>query len=413
MVKELKEYRRWAWNCFRDSTCKHVFTWHLKNAAYDNICPALTRYQFDCYSAQGKMGELARCLIEGEIEWSDKLLEVIYNDPICGACSYNCGRVTEMNPSDVIQAMRAQALKDGQTPPGGFKEFLDNLRQYHNPYQKQDADRAKWVARLPKKLQESATDTKTKTKVLLYVGCTPLRDANAAKVAQDAATVLIKAGVDVGVLGERERCCGHPALKMGDTDEFNAYAKENIQMFNDMGIEKLVVTCPLCYSTFKRDYPNVGMKMNFEVVHILPMVAELIAKGQLKLTKPVNMTATYHDPCHLGRLSDFGITGTDDVSGIYKEPRQIIEAIPGLSFVEMFRTKDDAWCCGAGSWLRHGALDMARWTADERIKEAEASGAQALLTYCPHCEENLTEAAGRGQGGMQVYDLLDLVLKAI
>jgi len=413
MVKELKEYRRWAWNCFRDSTCKHVFSWHLKNAAYDNICPAMTRYQFDCYSAQGKMGELARGLIEGEIEWDDKLLDVIYRDPICGACSYNCGRVTEMNPSDVIQAMRAQALKDGQTPPGGFNEFLTNLRQYHNPYKKADADRNKWLTKLPKKLQESTVAAGAKTKVLLYVGCTPLRDAAGAKVAQDAASVLIKAGLDVGVLGERERCCGHPALKMGDTDEFNAYAKENIQMFNDMGIEKLIVTCPLCFSTFRRDYPGVGMKMNFEVVHILQIVAELIRDGKLKLTKPVNMTATYHDPCHLGRLCDKGITGTDDVKGIYEEPREIIDAIPGLDLVEMYRIKDDAWCCGAGSWMRHGMLDMAQWTGDQRISEAEAVGAQSLITYCPHCEENLDEAAGRSDKGMQVYDLLDLVLKAL
>lgn len=413
MVKELKEYRRWAWNCFRDSMCKHIFTWHLKSADYDDICPPLARYQFDCYSGQGKMGELARGLIEGEIEWSDKLLEVIYNDPICGACSYICGRITEMQPSDVIQAMRAQAIKDGQTPPGGFKEFLEGQREFMNPYRKRDEDRTKWLAGLPSDLTEGISTSGTKTKTLLYVGCFPLRDEAGEKMARDAATTLLKAGTDVGILGEAERCCGNPSLRLGDTDNFVSFAKENIKQFNEMGIERLVTICPFCYSTFKRDYPDIGEKMNFEVVHILPLVDQLIKEGKLKLTKPVNLTATYHDPCHLSRLNGYGSSGTDDFSGICWEPRNILKSIPGLSFVEMNRTRDDNWCCGAGGWLRNGYYDMAQWTARKRTEEAKATGAEALVTYCPHCEENLTDATAKNGDGLTVYDLLDLVLKSI
>ena len=413
MVKELKEYRRWAWNCFRDSMCKHVFTWHVKSADYDDICPPLARHKFDCYSAQGKMGDLARGLIEGEIEWSDKLLEVIYNDPICGACSYICGRITDMQPSDVIQAMRAQAIKDGQTPPGGFKEFLDGQREFMNPYRKQDEDRTKWVSGLPSDLAKGMSTSGTKTKTLLYVGCFPLRDEAGEKMARDAVTVLLKAGVDVGILGEAERCCGNPSLRLGDTDNFISFAKENIKQFNEMGIERLVTICPFCYSTFKRDYPDIGEKMNFEVVHILPLVDQLIKEGKLKLTKPVNLTVTYHDPCHLSRLNDHGVSGTDDFSGICWEPRNILNSIPGLNFVEMNRNRDDSWCCGAGSWLRNGYYDMAQWTAQKRIDEAKATGAEALVTYCPHCEENLTDAASKNGDGLTVHDLLDLVLKAL
>jgi Fe-S oxidoreductase len=413
MVKELKEYRSWAWNCFRDSMCKHVFTWHVKSADYDDICPPLARYQFDCYSAQGKMGDLARCLIEGEIEWSDKLLDVIYNDPICGACSYICGRITDMQPSDVIQAMRAQAVKDGQTLPGGFQEFLEGQREFMNPYRKKDEDRIKWVSGLPSDLAKGINTSGTKTKTLLYVGCFPLRDEAGEKMARDAVTVLLKAGVDVGILGETERCCGNPSLRLGDTDSFVSFAKENIKQFNEMGIERLVTICPFCYSTFKRDYPDIGEKMNFEVVHILPLVDQLIKEGKLKLTRPVNLTVTYHDPCHLSRLNDHGVSGTDDFSGICWEPRNILNSIPGINFVEMNRVRDDSWCCGAGSWLRNGYYDMAQWTAQKRIEEAKATGAEALVTYCPHCEENLTDATSKDGDGLTVYDLLDLVLKSL
>jgi len=415
MIKELQEYRHWCWNCFRDSMCKHVFTWHVKNADYDENCPTLARYKFDAYAGQGKMGDLARAMIEGEIKWSDKLLEVMYQDPLCGACDYCCGRVAEMQPAQVMQAMRAQAIKDGMSPPAGFKTFLDDLREYLNPYKKHDAQRTNWIKGLPAELADAIPETKvgSRTKTLLYVGCFPLREPAAEKMAQDAATALIKAGVDVGILGEKERCCGNPSLRMGDLDSFKAFAKENIKMFNEMGVKKLVTICPFCYSTFKRDYPDVGDKMNFEVVHILEMVDDLIKEGKLKLTRPLNMTVTYHDPCHLGRLSGYGISGTDDFSGKYQEPRSIINSLPGVNLVEMYRTKDDSWCCGAGSWLRNGYIDLAQWTADKRIEEAETTGAEALVTYCPHCEENLGEAIQRRGNGMKMYDLMDLVLQAL
>jgi len=415
MVKELQEYRHNVWNCFRDSMCKHVFTWHLRDTNYNDICPTLARYKFDAYAAQGKYGDIARSLIEGELEWSDTLLKVIYEDPICGACSYICGRIFEGQPSDVIQAMRVKALRDGMTPPGGFKTFLDDLREYLNPFRKRDAERINWLKGLPTELAEgiSVPSPASKTKALLYVGCFPLREPSAEKMAQDAVAALIKAGVDVGILGESERCCGNPSLRLGDMDQFTAFAKDNIKMFNDMGIEKLVTICPFCYSTFKRDYPDVGDKMNFEVVHILDLVDQLIKEGKLKLTKPINLTVTYHDPCHLGRLSNYGISGSDDFFGKYEEPRNIIKSIPGLNLVEMNRIKDDAWCCGAGGWLRNGYLETAQWTADQRIEEARGTGAEALVTYCPHCEENLGEAIQRQGNGMKIYDLLDLVLQAL
>ena len=412
-MKELKDYRRWTWNCFRDSQCKQVFTWHTKNADCYQICPSISRYKFDCYAAQGKL-DLARAIIEGEMGWSDKLLEVIYQDPLCGACDYICGRIKEIQPAQVIQAMRANAIKDGIAPPGGFKAFLDDLREYLNPYRKYDAERINWLKGLSAELPEGiSTEKGAKTETLLYVGCFPLREPGAQKMAQDAATALIKAGVDVGILGEKERCCGNPSLRMGDVDSFIAFAKENIKMFNDMGVKKLVTICPFCYSTFKRDYPDVGDKMNFEVVHIIELVDQLIAQGKLRLAKPINLSVTYHDPCHLGRISDAGISGTGTFTGIYTQPRRILSRIPGVELVEMDRNKDDSWCCGAGGWLRNGYLELARWTADKRIEEAEATGAEALVTYCPHCEENLGEAIQRRGNKIKIYDLLDLVLQGL
>lgn len=412
MVKELEEYKHWCWNCFRDSVCKHVFMWHLRNADFDDICPSLAAHKFDAYSAQGKMGELARALIEGDLQWSDKLLEIIYKDPICGACDYNCGRIMEMQPAQVIQAMRVKAIRDGMSPPGELKTFLENLRKYLNPYKKFDAERNNWIKGLPADLGEGIA-AGTKTRTLLYVGCVPLRDAEAEKMPQTAVKLLAKAGMDVGILGERERCCGNPSLRMGDMEQFLAFAKENIKMFHQMGVEKVITTCPFCYSTLRRDYAEVGDRMNFEVVHIIEVVDQLIKDGRLRPTKPIPLTVTWHDPCHLGRMSSAGISGTGDFTGIYQQPRAILNSIPGVKLVEMDRKKDYSWCCGGGGWMRNGYHDFAQWTAVQRINEAKTTGAEALVTYCPHGEENLGEALQSQGNKMKLCSLLDLVWQAL
>ena len=413
-MKQLQDYRQWAWNCFREGMCKHVFPWHLRSSEFYQICPSISRFKFDVYSAQGRL-DIARAMIEGELEESDKLLEAIYACQLCCSCDYICGRVKEIQPGLVIQAMRAQHVTgEGKAPPAEFKPFLDDLREYLNPYKKPNAVRTNWLKGIePETVAGISTPQTNKGDALLYVGCAPLRDPAAEQMPKTAINLLSRAGINVGILGEKERCCGNPSLRIGDVNQFIAFAKENIKLFNGLGVEKIIVTCPFCYSSFKRDYPEVGDKMNFEVVHILELMDQLLKEGKLKLTNPVNLKATYHDPCHLGRLNGPGIRGTGNATGIYEQPRSILKSIPGMQLVEMDRIKDDAFCCGAGSWMRNGYLDFALWTANERIKEAKSTGVHALVTYCPHCEENLGDAVKNSNEKMEILNLLDLVLEAM
>ncbi|MFC2032799.1 (Fe-S)-binding protein, partial [Chloroflexota bacterium] len=225
--------------------------------------------------------------------------------------------------------------------------------------------------------------------------------------------LLIKAGVDINILGEQEKCCGNPSLRMGDQAEFIAFAKENIKKFNELGVKKVVCTCPFCYSTFRRDYPEVGEKMNFEVTHILEFVGQLIKEKKLRPRKVKKLTVTYHDPCHLGRIGSNGVSGTGAFTGMYDIPRNILQSIPGVRLVEMERIKDDSLCCGAGSWMKNAYPDFAQWTATERITEARTTGAEALVTYCPHCEENFGDILKSSGNDMKLYNLLDLVLGAL
>ena len=182
--------------------------------------------------------------------------------------------------------------------------------------------------------------------------------------------------MDYGCLGKDEKCCGSVMLRMGDP-EFERLAAENIKMFNDLGIETLISSCAGCFKTIKEDYPKVG-KMHFEVLHTVEFLRCLYEDKKLVFKNPVEKRVTYHDPCHLGRAS-----------GVYDDPRFIMEMIPGLELIEMPRNREYSRCCGAGGGLKSGYPDIQNKMAQRRVKEAEETGAEELVSACPFCFQGL------------------------
>jgi Fe-S oxidoreductase len=175
------------------------------------------------------------------------------------------------------------------------------------------------------------------------------------------------------------------------------------------------------------------MKPEVEVLHITQYLDRLIKEGRLELTKKVPMTVTYHDPCHLGRLGEpwihwqgkeYKVMGQMIVhdppkkyrrgaGGVYEPPRDILKSIPGLNFVEMYRIKEYAWCCGAGGGVIDAFPDFAAWTGAERLREAKAVGAEAIVSACPWCKRNFLDAARETGDEIEVYDIIELVQKAL
>jgi Fe-S oxidoreductase len=414
-MKEIKDevYRKWAWNCYRESMCKGMWPWHVRGERFSIVCPSLSRYKFDAYSAQGRL-DIARAIIEDELEPQEAMLEPMYHCTLCGGCDYICGRIKEMNPNKIIQAVRNELVRTGTGPIPGFKPILDNIAEASNPYGKANSTRTEWISGLYSTKsggKTSSTESISKTDTILYAGCIAMKGPEFHKIPQNAVSILQRAGIDVGILGEREKCCGNPALRIGDFDQFTALAKENIKQFNESGVKRVVCACSFCYGTLKRDYPEVA-EVNFEVIHIVELVDQLIKEGSLKLRKPINSKVTWHDPCHLGRKSYPGMVGTGSF-GIYQPPRDILSSIPGLTLVEMERTKDDGFCCGGGSWMLTGNPEFAQWSASERLEEARASTAEAVVTCCPHCEENFNQSLESQGNNMKLYDLLELVLQSL
>jgi Fe-S oxidoreductase len=251
-------------------------------------------------------------------------------------------------------------------------------------------------------------------------------------VARTAVKILQKQGIDFGILGHAESCCGCRAFTFGVDDQFDLRSKHNLNRWQQAGADTVITACSDCYYGFKRLYPeHAGSQM--KVLHIVELLDQFVREGKLKLTKKVPMKVTYHDPCHLGRQGEkhvpwngkekkiFGQAVCYDpprpryngAFGVYDAPRNVLNAIPGVELVEMERNKEAAWCCGAGGGAREAYPDYSSATAQERIEEAEATGADALVTACPWCERNFMDAVQKNPKKMQVLDILQLVEQAL
>ncbi|MBK5099864.1 MAG: (Fe-S)-binding protein [Desulfobacteraceae bacterium] len=291
-----------------------------------------------------------------------------------------CGRCPQQCPRDVQQIESGVALRRIATEYGVFPTAVKPIRTISaslsgegNPFGEERKNRANWAKGLSVKTFTEGMD------VLYFPGCYLSYDPRLKKVAQATATILNKAGVDFGILGTKENCCGESIRKTGDEDVFKLLAKENIKTFIDNGVKKILVSSPHCYHTFKNEYPE--FMVNFEVIHISQYLFELINEGRLELNKEYGKKVTYHDPCYLGRHN-----------GIYEEPREVLEKIPGLELIEMPDSLEDSLCCGGGGGRIWMETPKGERFSDLRLEQAIGVGAEVLVTSCPYCIANFEDS---------------------
>lgn len=418
----LEKYRWDLVNCERCSMCKWQHPWSVKSRARAMVCPSLRKYHFDSYSAQGRF-DLARGLLEGEFELTDKAVEVIYACTLCGACDVTCKFTRDMEPLEILHELRKFCVEQGKGPLPGHLPAVDSIRKNYNPWLQPAARRGHWAKKM------SVKDLSVeKAEVLYFAGCTYSYNANLQQVARSTLRILQDAGVDVGILGKNESCCASPIVKVGMQDLFKEHASRNIEQFNSLGVKTVVTSCAGCYGVFKSQYPAVG-KMNFEVKHSMEYFAELVQDGRLKFTKEVPLKVTWHDPCHSGRggepqdlwegtrvrwgLSDPPRERNFGSKGVFDAPRRVLEAIPGIELVEMERIREFSWCCGAGGGVKSAYPEFAVETARERVREALETGAEALVTSCPWCEANLQDGIHAEDAALEMVSLVELIERAL
>jgi len=347
----------------------------------------------------------------------------VYNCQMCGACGVSCNYAMDMEVMEPINEFRIKCVEDGKTNPA-LEKVIADLRK-EGSMVPVTGKRGDWAQGL--NLKDAA---KEKVDVLYHVGCLTSYDKDMHKLAKATMKILQKAGVNFGIAGDNETCCGSRAYQMGYEQDFLDQAKKNMAMIKKAGVKTVVTSCADGYQAFKVLYDKFNLKGDLEVLHISEFVDKLIKDGKLKPHKKVDMAITYHDPCRLGRMGEPWIhwegrrlsksfvfdppkvyrRGT---YGIYEPPRNVLKSIPGIKLTEMTRIKEYAWCCGAGGGVNESNPEFAKWTAQERIEEAGSTGAEAIVTACPWCEKTFNETIKGNGSGLKVYDIVELVEKAI
>lgn len=323
--------------------------------------------------------------------------EVLWDCTTCGTCTMRCPK--DVNPMEVIIGMRSALVEGGRIPPT-VKTALESVFRQGNPLSFARSDRAAWVGDLPVR---RIADLGGEADFLYYVGCTPSYDPRLHPTTRALVDVFDRAGLKFGILGEEEQCCGSEVRRLGEGGLFEMLSEDNLALFEELGVHRLVTISPHCFNAFRNDYPRNGWQL--EVQHYTQVVAELIESGRLTFTGELNKRVTYHDPCYLGRHN-----------GIFDPPRAILRHIPGLELVEMERSRERSLCCEGGGgrmWLEGTNREekLAGW----RVREALETGAEILATACPFCVLTLEEAVKLAglEERIQVREIMQLVAEVL
>ena len=404
-MSELNRFRYTMESCNHCGQCKWILPHRMSGWDFAEICPIHRHFSFDAYSGQGLVN-IAREVMEGKLERTDELADMVHTCAGCGACDVNCKSVRDMEVMETIHELRHDLAQSGHVPDA-CRRMAETLSSSHDLYGTSKADRFSW---LPDGYRD---DPEADT--VLFAGCSASRDPGPVLA---AIRILKAGGVPFRILCEEEWCCGGALWHSGQQEAAGDLILHNTEAFRKAGIRTVITACAECFGAFRSIYPRFG-KTEFRAVHISQVAAGLIREGKLTFRQDEEpLTVTYHDPCMLGRLSEEYVPWEGEIRsyglhvpekhwnrgefGVYQEPRTVLAAVPGIEVREMTRRVEEAWCCGYWSGLAD--LECAAATAKERMREARSTGAEAIVSCCPFCE-----AALGGADPLPVIDRAELV----
>jgi len=323
--------------------------------------------------------------------------DAIWDCTTCRACMEVCPVFIEHVPK--LIDMRRYLVEMKADFPEELLNFFENIENRSNPWGIAPPERVKWCSGIEAKPFEAG-----KTEYLYYVGCAGAFDSRSIQISLAMAKILDAAGVSWGILGTDEPCCGDSVRRLGNEYLFDRMVRENIQLFQERGVQKIIVSCPHGYSTFKNDYRQYGAE--FEVIHYTEFINKLIKEGRLKLNTMDDGLGkvAFHDSCYLGRYND-----------IYEAPRQVIASISGKRPAEMERHHSNSFCCGAGGgrmWLEESRGERINIA---RVREALRENPDTICSSCPYClvmfEDGLKDEGAMDR--VKTLDLAEVVARAL
>jgi len=359
--------------------------------------------------ARAALPEPARAEAERPIIGDEDARGVIHPDELwsctnCGACVEECP--VDIEHIDHITGMRRYQVLVESAFPTEAATMLKNLENKGDPWGMGESRRTDWMSDLGFEVPVVDGKIGDEVEYLFWVGCAGALEDRAKKTTRAIAQLLHTAGVSFAVLGPAESCTGDPARRMGNEFVFSMLAQQNIETLNEAGARKIVASCPHCFNTIAREYPQLGG--NYEVIHHTQLLARLVADGRIKPVTPIEEKVTYHDPCFLGRHNR-----------VFTPPREIMEHVPGLQAQEMHRCKERGFCCGAGGARMWMEERIGKRINTERIDEALGTDPDTISTGCPFCLVMLGDAvaAKRGSGeakeSLEVVDVAQLLVRSV
>jgi Fe-S oxidoreductase/nitrate reductase gamma subunit len=327
-------------------------------------------------------------------------VEALWQCTTCGACQQECPVMIEHVPA-IVEMRRSLVLMEANFPPEVQPAF-GNMENNYTPWAFSSSERADWT---------EGTDVKTVSDnpdfdVLFWVGCAGSYDERAKRVTRSFAELMQIAGVNFSILGTEERCTGDTARRAGNEYLADTLVKMNVETMNGYNVKKIVTTCPHCLNTLKNDYPQFGG--NYEVVHHTQFIQDLTASGKLNVKKANGSVSkeavAYHDSCYLGRYNQE-----------YDAPRTTLTNVPGLNVLEVPRSKDKGFCCGAGGGRMFMEEHDGKRVNVERTEELMATGASTIAVNCPFCMTMMTDGVKSADKAddVKVRDVSEILLESL
>lgn len=407
-LERLETLRHEMKKCVRCSLCKLVPMPTIQQTRFTSACPPVDEYHFHAYSGGG-MQVMALALLDGRITVDRDLAQIVSACTTCGLCDVSCKFIMAAERQDVIIALKEHIMDLGFAP---------------EPKMENKSTQMTWTDGLKlKTLPESKSD------VLLFAGVGANHDSLHAATARKLVQLLQYSRVDFGILTDEPES-GIEVFWTGQHEFFESQARQAVDQLDNSNAKIIITLCGEDLGMLRSKYPRIGHTPKAKVVHASEFLLQLIQKRKLRLVHAIPECVTYHDPCYLGRQSEppqfwqgeerqtHGVMRyfvppkpiNYGVNGVFDAPRQVLRTIPSLQFIEMYRIREYAYCCGGGGGVPDAHPNVARSAATQRVDEARDVGAAILVTACQHCRQNLI----RWQDGnsLPVVDLVDLVYDA-
>ena len=354
--------------------------------------------------------EAARPLIADEASYGVIDPDVLWSCTNCGACVNQCPVDIE-HVDHIIDMRRYQVLVENNFP-AELSQLFRGLEGKGNPWNMSPTMRMDWAKGLEFDVPVVGEDLESLESVdwLFWVGCAGAYEDRAKKTTRAVAELLNMAGISFGVLGNGETCTGDAARRAGNEFVYQGLAQQNVATLTEAKVKQVVTTCAHCFNTLKNEYRDFGLEL--EVVHHTQLLNRLVRDGKLTPVADgagaAKRSITYHDPCFLGRHNQ-----------VYSPPRELLQVLPGAEYVEMERSAERSFCCGAGGarmWMEERIGERIN---ENRTREAVATGADQIAVGCPFCrvmlDDGLTSAQSKGEAGeaVEVLDVAQMLLASV